>query len=739
MATKKKSNKSSRGHIPSPQRQKTPTRRDGPLLSIGMIFRDDIRCIEKCLTALQPLREAVPCELVMADTGSVDGSRAIAERFADILFEFPWVKDFSAARNAVMDKCSGLWFLTVDTDEYLDEDFSQLVEFLNSETVGEFEYGYVIQRNYITYDMAEGDYSDFYAGRMCRMGTGWRYEGSIHESWPVTYQARAIELPGLVLHHDGYAMSKMKNKNKRNMELLEQELEKDPGDMRRVIQCIESVHTNADARKYCNMALELLKKEQPHYVSIAAYADVITVAGKREFSELEEWTAQARERFPDSMRIELAASYYCAARYGIVEASGDPKNSSGKLERCLEELERYWAAIRRFDAGDFDHVELYVGTADTSAVRSRQVARVLHADVCVRLKRWGEALEHLAQMHPDKLLDSSLLGAMMNCLLRLWGKSEADPLPLLRRYRQELDEDSSSQARQRRETFLGVCRQAFVRPEEDAEDDEEADLRPTHLLFAGLGEGCDLGRAGLILAGEDAQEAQRLLDAVEDWRFFPPEAVNQALKLGAKLPGSFWRMKSEAMGLQAAGLFRLRKEEPVELLKLWDEEFEKGMTPGQVLWLFCLANTAVQGVDWKENGSRELFELFCSRSARYMEGFLNPAVCTEEYINLQPAITRFGWYCVQARTARDGGDLVGYTRWLKKGLLSAPEMKEMVDYLSQEVRELAAEQPAPEPPPELLALAEQVRTILAGFPPEDPAVTAIKQSPAYQKVAHLLE
>ena len=46
-----------------------------PLLSIGMIVKNEIRCIEKCLKALQPLREAIPCELVIADTGSDDGTR----------------------------------------------------------------------------------------------------------------------------------------------------------------------------------------------------------------------------------------------------------------------------------------------------------------------------------------------------------------------------------------------------------------------------------------------------------------------------------------------------------------------------------------------------------------------------------------------------------------------------------------------------------------------------------------
>ena len=41
--------------------------------------------------------------------------------------------------------------------------------------------------------------------------------------------------------------------------------------------------------------------------------------------------------------------------------------------------------------------------------------------------------------------------------------------------------------------------------------------------------------------------------------------------------------------------------------------------------------------------------------------------------------------------------------------------------------------------PELLALAEQVRTLLAAYPADDPAVEALKQSAAYQKVAHLIE
>ena len=43
------------------------------------------------------------------------------------------------------------------------------------------------------------------------------------------------------------------------------------------------------------------------------------------------------------------------------------------------------------------------------------------------------------------------------------------------------------------------------------------------------------------------------------------------------------------------------------------------------------------------------------------------------------------------------------------------------------------------PSEELTALAEQIRTVLEKFSPSDPAVTALKQSEAYQKVAYLIE
>ena len=58
----------------------------------------------------------------------------------------------------------------------------------------------------------------------------------------------------------------------------------------------------------------------------------------------------------------------------------------------------------------------------------------------------------------------------------------------------------------------------------------------------------------------------------------------------------------------------------------------------------------------------------------------------------------------------------------------------MVEFLTEHTPQLKQS-----PSQELLELAKKVRGLLTAFDPSDPAVTALKQSPVYQKVAHLIE
>jgi O-antigen biosynthesis protein len=60
-------------------------------------------------------------EIVVVDTGSTDGTKEIAESFGATVHDFPWIDDFSAARNFSLSRASGNWILILDADEAIAE------------------------------------------------------------------------------------------------------------------------------------------------------------------------------------------------------------------------------------------------------------------------------------------------------------------------------------------------------------------------------------------------------------------------------------------------------------------------------------------------------------------------------------------------------------------------------------------------------------------------------------------
>jgi tetratricopeptide (TPR) repeat protein len=86
-----------------------------PAVSATLIVRDEERFLPDCLAALSALVD----EIVVVDTGSRDGTRAIAVAAGAKTLDFPWIDDFAAARNFALDAASGAWILYIDADERL--------------------------------------------------------------------------------------------------------------------------------------------------------------------------------------------------------------------------------------------------------------------------------------------------------------------------------------------------------------------------------------------------------------------------------------------------------------------------------------------------------------------------------------------------------------------------------------------------------------------------------------------
>ena len=85
------------------------------MLSLSMIVRDEAERLERCLASVQGFVD----EMVLVDTGSQDGTVALAKSLGATVQEIPWPGDFAPARNTALQGLKGDWVLVLDGDEQL--------------------------------------------------------------------------------------------------------------------------------------------------------------------------------------------------------------------------------------------------------------------------------------------------------------------------------------------------------------------------------------------------------------------------------------------------------------------------------------------------------------------------------------------------------------------------------------------------------------------------------------------
>ena len=112
-------------------------------LALSMIVRDAAETLEACLASVR----GVVNEMVLADTGSADGTIALAQRLGARVVSIPWTNDFAEARNRAMAEVRSDWVLLLDADEILDPERAPTIPgLLNDSSAGGYQ---VSIRNYV--------------------------------------------------------------------------------------------------------------------------------------------------------------------------------------------------------------------------------------------------------------------------------------------------------------------------------------------------------------------------------------------------------------------------------------------------------------------------------------------------------------------------------------------------------------------------------------------------------------
>jgi len=228
-----------------------------PLLSIALIVKNEESHLTACLDSVQGLWD----ELVVVDTGSTDRTIEIAQNAGAKIYHFPWIGDFSAARNRSLEECHGQWILWLDADDILLPEDRQLIRKLVTANAPRKAYGLMIKNSQ---DRGLNG-PVFNQIRIFPNRPEIRFEGRVHEQVMPSLQRLSIAVEFLTIRviHTGYTdPATIQVKQQRNLELMKADLE-------------HSAH-DANAMKYFALA--------------SAYLDL------GEFAEASDWYRKSMEQ-----------------------------------------------------------------------------------------------------------------------------------------------------------------------------------------------------------------------------------------------------------------------------------------------------------------------------------------------------------------------------------------------------------------------------------------------------------
>lgn len=366
-----------------------------PTLSVIMIVKNEAKCLEECLSSIRGIAD----EIVVADTGSSDGTRDLAAILGGRVFSLEWKWDFAAARNETIRAASGDWLLHMDADEVLDPDNARRIrEIVDADGVAaNGTRADAIELTLANYcdDMrawrwrpaAPGDpWARGHAGyigvgllRLFRNRMGYEYREPVHENITesVLEKGGTVRAEPIVIHHYGYACEpdRAKAKAKTYFEIAHIKVVSRPDDPKAWLDLAEQSLACGDAKtaeEAARRALEL----RPH--DLAASTTLGNLLLNR--GDLEE----ARLLFEGIVEHGVQAPHVLTALGAIACKQGDLEAAGKWLAQALEAqpnaLQAMLYLARVYDRkGDLNKAREMLQTAKDAAPGIQELRERLQA------------------------------------------------------------------------------------------------------------------------------------------------------------------------------------------------------------------------------------------------------------------------------------------------------------------------------------------------------------------------
>ncbi len=185
-----------------------------PRISLCVVARNEAAFIAACLESARPVVD----EIILVDTGSTDGTPAIAAAAGARVILADWPDDLGQAHDLPVAHASGDWILVLDGDEVLDPAAAPALRAYAA--AGEHDGYRLLIRNYsfspiVKWRRAEAHdplargalgYLPSAPVRLFRHGRGYRHQGFLHQSVAPSILAAGgrIGRADVHIHHYGY-------------------------------------------------------------------------------------------------------------------------------------------------------------------------------------------------------------------------------------------------------------------------------------------------------------------------------------------------------------------------------------------------------------------------------------------------------------------------------------------------------------------------------------------------------
>lgn len=179
-------------------------------ISLCMIVKNEEEVIGRCLESVADLVD----EIIIMDTGSTDNTKSIAGKFTEHIYDFPWIDDFAAARNAAFERASMDYILWLDADDVLEPKdrikFTALKENLKGSVDS------VTMEYHLAFDEYGNVAFSLRRNRLVKRSNKFRWIGAVHEY---------LEVWGELYHSDVAVTHKsLRHDSDRNLRIYEKRL-----------------------------------------------------------------------------------------------------------------------------------------------------------------------------------------------------------------------------------------------------------------------------------------------------------------------------------------------------------------------------------------------------------------------------------------------------------------------------------------------------------------------------------